>query len=103
MRRSGRRKLITEARAVESRGPPERGGLVTMTDQSRVGPSDVAELRYEQARAEPAAVVERLEAGGCTLEAALALSERGEALAEACQHRLDGSRARLDAGAEHTQ
>jgi exonuclease VII small subunit len=53
-----------------------------MTDQSRVGPSDVAELSYEQARAEPAAVVERLEAGGCTLPQA---------------------RPRLDAGAEHTQ
>jgi exodeoxyribonuclease VII small subunit len=64
-----------------------------MTDQSRVGPSDVAELSYEQARAEPAAVVERLEAGGCTLEEALALCQRG----------LDGARARLDAGAEHTQ
>lgn len=57
---------------------------------------DVSELSYEQARAELASVVERLEAGGCTLEQALALWERGEALAEVCQRRLDGARARLD-------
>jgi exodeoxyribonuclease VII small subunit len=55
-----------------------------------------AELSYEQARAELAGVVERLEAGGCTLEEALALWERGEALAEICQLRLDGARARLN-------
>lgn len=55
------------------------------------------ELSYEQARAELASVVEKLEAGGCTLEEALALWERGEALAAICQQRLDGARARLDA------
>lgn len=58
-------------------------------------PADVATLSYEQARAELASVVERLEAGGCTLEEALALWERGEALADACQRRLDGARDRL--------
>ena len=55
------------------------------------------ELSYEQARAELAAVVERLEAGGSTLEEALALWERGERLAEICQRWLDGARARFDA------
>jgi exodeoxyribonuclease VII small subunit len=55
------------------------------------------ELSYEQARAELAAVVERLEAGGTTLEEALALWERGERLAEVCQRWLDGARQRLDA------
>lgn len=59
-------------------------------------PPELAELSYEQARAELATVVERLEAGGCTLEDSLALWERGEALAEVCQRRLDGARARLD-------
>jgi exodeoxyribonuclease VII small subunit len=54
------------------------------------------EPSYEQARAELAAVVERLEAGG-TLEESLALWERGEALATVCQRWLDGARARLDA------
>ncbi|HEX5741258.1 MAG TPA: exodeoxyribonuclease VII small subunit [Pilimelia sp.] len=56
-----------------------------------------AELTYEQARGELAQVVERLEAGGGTLEEALALWERGEHLADVCQRWLDGARERLDA------
>jgi len=55
------------------------------------------QLSYEQARAELASVVERLEAGGGTLEESLALWERGEQLADVCQRWLDGARARLDA------
>jgi exodeoxyribonuclease VII small subunit len=55
------------------------------------------QLSYEQARAELASVVERLESGGGTLEESLALWERGEKLAEICQGWLDGARARLDA------
>jgi exodeoxyribonuclease VII small subunit len=55
------------------------------------------ELSYEQARAELAAVVEKLEAGGSTLEESLALWERGERLAAVCQQWLDGARVRLDA------
>jgi exodeoxyribonuclease VII small subunit len=54
------------------------------------------QLGYEQARAELATVVERLEAGGTTLEEALALWERGEHLADVCQRWLDGARQRLD-------
>jgi exodeoxyribonuclease VII small subunit len=53
-------------------------------------------LSYEQARAELAQVVEKLEAGGSTLEEALALWERGEALAGICQRQLDAARSRLD-------
>jgi exodeoxyribonuclease VII small subunit len=55
------------------------------------------EMSYEQARAELAQVVEKLEAGGVTLEESLALWERGEALADICQTKLDGARERLDA------
>jgi exodeoxyribonuclease VII small subunit len=55
------------------------------------------ELSYEQARAELAGVVEKLENGGTTLEESLALWERGEQLAAVCQRWLDGARARLDA------
>jgi len=55
------------------------------------------ELSYEQARAELASVVERLEAGGATLEESLALWERGERLTDVCQRWLDGARQRLDA------
>jgi exodeoxyribonuclease VII small subunit len=59
-------------------------------------PSDVDTLGYEQARDELVEVVRRLEAGGTTLEEALALWERGEALAARCQTWLDGARDRLD-------
>jgi exodeoxyribonuclease VII small subunit len=55
------------------------------------------ELSYEQARAELATVVEKLESGGTTLEESLALWERGEQLAAVCQRWLDAARTRLDA------
>ncbi|MCL9793635.1 exodeoxyribonuclease VII small subunit [Frankia sp. AgKG'84/4] len=54
-------------------------------------------MSYEAARAELEDVVHRLEAGGVTLEQSLALWERGEELARACQALLDGARARLHA------
>ena len=57
----------------------------------------MAELTYEEARAELAGVVEKLEAGGATLEQSLALWERGEALAARCEAWLEGARQRLDA------
>ena len=58
--------------------------------------SDDRRLSYEQARAELARVVERLESGGGSLEESLALWERGEHLADVCQRWLDGARARLE-------
>ena len=54
---------------------------------------------YEQAREELADVVRRLEAGGLTLEESLSLWERGEELAQLCQHWLDRARERLAAAA----
>jgi exodeoxyribonuclease VII small subunit len=69
--------------------------MVPMTDERNAGPDE--RLSYEQARAELATVVERLEAGGTALEESLALWERGERLAQICQHWLDGARARIDA------
>jgi len=66
-----------------------------MTDETRAG--RVAERpSYEQARAELASVVERLEAGGISLEESLSLWERGERLADICQGWLDGARERLE-------
>jgi exodeoxyribonuclease VII small subunit len=66
-----------------------------MADQkTKTGPDE--RPSYEQARAELASVVERLEAGGTSLEESLALWERGERLAEICQHWLDGARERID-------
>ncbi|MFI2665045.1 exodeoxyribonuclease VII small subunit [Micromonospora carbonacea] len=64
-------------------------------DKKNAGPDE--RLSYEQARAELATVVERLETGGTSLEESLALWERGEKLAEVCQRWLDGARARIDA------
>ncbi|MGC4893215.1 exodeoxyribonuclease VII small subunit [Micromonospora sp. DT31] len=61
------------------------------------------QLSYEQARAELASVVERLEAGGTSLEESLALWERGEQLAAVCQRWLDGARARIDAARQRTE
>jgi exodeoxyribonuclease VII small subunit len=63
----------------------------TMADQN-----PVADLSYEAARDELVETVQRLEAGGTSLEESLALWERGEALAQRCQEWLDGARTRLD-------
>jgi exodeoxyribonuclease VII small subunit len=60
-------------------------------------PGDPQALTYEQARDELIEVVRRLEAGNTTLEEALSLWERGEALAKVCQDWLDGARARIEA------
>ncbi|WP_199040684.1 exodeoxyribonuclease VII small subunit [Glycomyces salinus] len=54
-------------------------------------------LTYEEARAELVATVERLEAGGATLEESLKLWERGEELADLCQDHLEGARERIAA------
>jgi exodeoxyribonuclease VII small subunit len=58
--------------------------------------SKPAEPGYEESRDELVAVVQRLESGGLTLEESLALWQRGEELATACQTWLEGAQARLD-------
>lgn len=58
--------------------------------------ADVAKMSYEQARDELVKVVAELEQGSVTLEASLALWERGEALANQCESWLTGARKRLD-------
>jgi exodeoxyribonuclease VII small subunit len=58
--------------------------------------ADVAKLSYEQARDELIKVVAELEQGSVSLEASLALWERGEALANQCESWLSGARKRLD-------
>ena len=57
----------------------------------------MADISYEQARAELREVVTKLESGGQSLEESLALWERGEQLADLCQRWLDGAVSRLDA------
>ena len=70
------------------------------------GGPDVSALTYEESRDALAQVVSALEQGGTSLEVALALWERGEALANRCQSWLDGARDRIvaitEAGAEHS-
>ncbi len=55
-----------------------------------------AEPSYEAARTELAEIVRQLESGGQSLEASLALWERGEVLADVCQRWLDLASTRLD-------
>lgn len=59
--------------------------------------ADVANLSYEEARDELVRVVGELEQGSQSLEASLALWERGEALANRCEAWLTGARERLEA------
>jgi exodeoxyribonuclease VII small subunit len=55
----------------------------------------VEALDYEQARDELAEVVRKLESGGLSLDVAVALWERGEALARRCDEQLAGARQRV--------
>ncbi|MEU4314824.1 exodeoxyribonuclease VII small subunit [Nocardia sp. NPDC024068] len=57
---------------------------------------DIAGLGYERARDELANVVKMLEQGGMDLDDALALWERGEALANRCEEHLAGARQRIE-------
>lgn len=57
----------------------------------------VEDLSYEAAREELGEVVAKLESGRAPLADALALWERGEALAAHCQRILDGARAKVEA------
>ncbi|TCP56282.1 exodeoxyribonuclease VII small subunit [Tamaricihabitans halophyticus] len=75
-------------------------GNADPTDSAHDNPDSqegIAELGYEDARDELAEVVRKLEAGGLSLEDSLALWERGEALANACERHLAGARERVDA------
>lgn len=51
---------------------------------------------YEGAREELVQVVSTLEAGGTTLDESLALWERAEALAKACEEWLSNARQRME-------
>ena len=60
--------------------------------------SDVAELSYEDARDELAAIVAQLEAGQVPLEEGMRLWRRGEALAAHCTAWLDGAQRQISEG-----
>ena len=57
----------------------------------------MSEPTFEEAREELAEIVEKLEAGGLTLEASLALWNRGEEVARVCTDWLEKAQAVLDA------
>ena len=57
---------------------------------------DITSLSYEQARDELQKVVAELEQQNVSLEASMALWERGEALAKHCEQWLSGARKKLD-------
>jgi exodeoxyribonuclease VII small subunit len=78
----------------EERGTTGAG----LRHDERVEPEDrIDELGYEQARDQLIEVVRALEAGGLSLDDALALWERGERLARRCEQQLAGARERVDA------
>lgn len=62
-----------------------------MTEQLPTQARPVQELGYEEARDELVDVVRRLEQGGLSLDASVALWERGEALVKRCEEHLDGA------------
>jgi exodeoxyribonuclease VII small subunit len=76
---------------------PKKTAAADPSTTSAAVNADVAGLSYEQARDQLREVVQRLEAGGATLEESLALWERGEALVARCEQWLEGAQARLDA------
>ncbi|GAB3305542.1 exodeoxyribonuclease VII small subunit [Epidermidibacterium keratini] len=65
--------------------------------------TESTKLTYEQAREALGEVVQKLEAGGISLEESIALWERGEQLAAECQRLLDGAQARLDEAIERSE
>ena len=71
-------------------GPPDDAGSEEGTEFA-----DVAELSYEDARDELAAIVAQLEGGQVPLEEGMRLWRRGEALAAHCTAWLDGAQRQI--------
>ena len=61
---------------------------------------EIAKLSYEEARDELQSVVTQLEQQNVSLEASMALWERGEALAKHCEDFITGARKKLDGAAK---
>jgi exodeoxyribonuclease VII small subunit len=57
---------------------------------------DLSKMTYEEARDELQQVVAQLEQQSVTLDASMALWERGEALAKVCEEWLSGARNKLE-------
>lgn len=63
---------------------------------------DISKMSYEEARDELQLVVTQLEQQNVTLDASMALWERGEALAKVCEEWLSGARKKLQAAQKET-
>jgi exodeoxyribonuclease VII small subunit len=64
---------------------------------------EIAKLSYEEARDELQNVVTQLEQQNVSLEASMALWERGEELAKHCEGFLSGARKKLDAASKESK
>lgn len=77
-------------------------GAVSLVDMSEpqssdsAAPEDISSLSYEEARAQLGEVVQKLEAGGTTLEESMKLWQRGERIADLCEKLLEGAQQKLD-------
>lgn len=75
----------------------ERGGFIAgfMTEKSaEIG--EIAGMSFEDALRALEDVVRRLESGDVPLDDSITLYERGEALRQHCQKRLDAAQARIE-------
>ena len=80
-----------------SSSSPRRSAGTPDTEQVTPGISIQTEVAtYELARDELSAVVQKLEAGGLSLDDSLTLWERGEHLAALCNRFLDNARERVE-------
>jgi exodeoxyribonuclease VII small subunit len=59
-------------------------------------PADIAEMSFEDALRALEDVVRKLEGGEVPLDDSISLYERGEALRQHCQARLDAAQARIE-------
>ena len=64
-------------------------------DKPSSGPTDPESLSFEEALVALGETVRRLEQGGLTIDESVALFERGMALAEVCNARLDAAELRI--------
>ena len=96
-RRRGARSRASRSTCGSRAAPPARA---SRRSERMDEPTPVEQLSFEAARDELEQVVQRLEDGSTSLEEALALWERGEALYRACRSRLEAAEARIEKLAE---
>jgi len=78
-----------------AKATPTKTAPANEAPEEQEAPEDT--LTYEQAVAELADIVHKLESGDVPLSSAMNLWERGEKLAAICTSWLDGAKARIEA------